>query len=171
MGGVRTLLDLQKLRYISCGRRAQILRWLGMRVGEETRVMNGCDFQGTRLSIGHRVLINIGTLIDAEHADVMIESHVSISFGVKIVTASHEIGSPQKRAGPNTSSSITIGEGSWVGAGAIILPGVRIGKGSVIAAGAVVTRTTHDHALYAGLPARFVRPLDIEAANERSAEI
>ena len=50
-------------------------------------------------------------------------------------------------------------KGTWIGANAIVLPGVRIGEGCVIAAGSVVVNDCEDNSLYAGVPARFIRKL------------
>ncbi|WP_447643573.1 acyltransferase [Nocardioides zeae] len=52
-----------------------------------------------------------------------------------------------------------IGNGAWIGARALILPGVSVSEGCVIAAGAVVNRNTEPHGLYAGVPARRIRDL------------
>ncbi|WP_280523208.1 DapH/DapD/GlmU-related protein [Arthrobacter woluwensis] len=54
---------------------------------------------------------------------------------------------------------ITIDDGSWVGAGSILLPGVTIGKGSVVAAGSVVTKDVPPNVLVAGIPASVIRSL------------
>ncbi len=60
------------------------------------------------------------------------------------------------------SEAIRIGDGAWVGAGCIILPGVHVGAGSVVAAGAVVSRDVPSNSLVAGVPARVVRELGTE---------
>lgn len=53
--------------------------------------------------------------------------------------------------------TVTIGAGSWLGAGAIVLPGARIGRNVVIAAGSVVRGDVPDRCVVAGVPARIVR--------------
>lgn len=65
-------------------------------------------------------------------------------------------------------SNVMIGDDAWIGAGAIILPGVMIGEGSIISAGAVVTHSTEPRAIYAGVPARFIREIP-DAAIEENA--
>ena len=52
-----------------------------------------------------------------------------------------------------------IGDNVWVGAGAVILPGVTIGEGSVIGAGAVVTQDIPANVVAAGVPCRVLRPI------------
>jgi acetyltransferase-like isoleucine patch superfamily enzyme len=52
---------------------------------------------------------------------------------------------------------VRIGRGAWLGAGAIVLPGVTIGDGAVVAAGAVVTKSVEPMAIVAGNPARLIR--------------
>ncbi|MDY7540915.1 DapH/DapD/GlmU-related protein [Cryobacterium sp. 5B3] len=64
------------------------------------------------------------------------------------------------RAAESISSKIVIGDGAWIGAGTIVLPGVAIGKGAVVAAGSTVTHDVLPNTLVAGVPARLVRQLD-----------
>ena len=63
------------------------------------------------------------------------------------------------RAGPVVSKSIRVGDACWIGARAILLPGVTVGDGCVIAAGAVVTKDCDAHGLYTGVPAVRVQDL------------
>ncbi|MGA7304152.1 MAG: acyltransferase [Rhodothermales bacterium] len=57
----------------------------------------------------------------------------------------------------HTGGDISIGSDTWIGASAIILPGVRIGSGCIIGAGSVVTRDIEDWTIVAGVPAKLVR--------------
>ncbi len=81
-----------------------------------------------------------------------------------LITSTHEIGPHQYRAGKDTTRPITIGDGVWIGARAVVLPGVTIGNGSIVAAGAVVNRPVGSNVLVAGVPARFVKHLDAPAS-------
>jgi acetyltransferase-like isoleucine patch superfamily enzyme len=89
-----------------------------------------------------------------------IGSRVYFGPFVRLITDTHEIGGPQRRAGRNLYPEITIGDGCWVGAGAIILGGVSIGAGSVIAAGAVVDKDVPADTVVGGIPAHIIRRLD-----------
>lgn len=55
---------------------------------------------------------------------------------------------------------ITVGKGCWIGANAIILPGVTIGDGCIIGAGAVVNKDCAPNGLYVGVPTKRVRDLE-----------
>jgi acetyltransferase-like isoleucine patch superfamily enzyme len=55
---------------------------------------------------------------------------------------------------------VEIGSGSWLGAGAVILPGTRLGRNTVVGAGAVVRGEFPDHAVLAGVPAKLIRRYD-----------
>jgi maltose O-acetyltransferase len=87
--------------------------------------------------------------------EVTIGNDVAIANEAYIMdTDSHGVeGRPVKNA------PVRIGDGSWIGARAIILPGVTIGKRCLVAAGAVVSRDVPDDTLVAGNPAQVVRDL------------
>ena len=70
------------------------------------------------------------------------------------------IGSRERRAGASTAKSIEIGNGTWIGARSVILPGVKIGEGVIIGAGAVVVEDCEDNSLYAGNPAHLIKRLE-----------
>jgi acetyltransferase-like isoleucine patch superfamily enzyme len=58
-----------------------------------------------------------------------------------------------------STNPVTIGDDIWIGANAVILPGVTIGDHSVVAAGAVVTKDVPPHTLVAGVPAKIIKTL------------
>lgn len=107
-----------------------------------------------RIRIGDRVFINAGTVVYSEAA-VTIGDDVALANEVYVMdTSSHGIEGGEPKEAP-----ITIGDGSWIGARAIILPGVTIGRRVAVGAGAVVTKDVPDDVLVAGNPARIVRRL------------
>ncbi|MGA2786458.1 MAG: acyltransferase [Verrucomicrobiota bacterium] len=118
-----------------------------------------CFFGGRRVSIGKGTFVNYECFFDTS-ALIQIGERCAIGMGVYFITSYHEVGGAEERAGELRARSIKVGNGSWIGARAVLLPGVSIGEGCVIAAGAVVTRDCQPHALYAGVPARLVKQLD-----------
>jgi acetyltransferase-like isoleucine patch superfamily enzyme len=110
--------------------------------------------------------MGVGTFINREvfldGVGVSLGRNVYLAPRAMIVTAAHPIGGPELRAAPGAAQAVRIEDGSWIGAGAIILPGVTIGTGCVIAAGAVVNKNCEPNGLYAGVPARRVKDLPTE---------
>jgi acetyltransferase-like isoleucine patch superfamily enzyme len=113
-------------------------------------------------SIGPNVYIADGLMIVEELADrdnLVIGARVSIAPRVTIVTSSHPNESRIRSFGPVTRGPVYIEDDAWIGAGAVILPGIRIGRGAVVGANAVVTRDVEPLVVVAGHPARIVRTL------------
>jgi maltose O-acetyltransferase len=135
------------------------LRCLGVRVGHRVTLGRGLLLLSRDLTIGDRVFINVGVIIDNK-ASVVIGDDVAIGPGVLITAAGHDMSNPARRQGTVRAVPVRIERGSWIGARAVILPGVTIGEGAVVAAGAVVTRDCKPHTLYTGVPAREARTLD-----------
>ena len=114
---------------------------------------------GTTVTIGEGTYINAGlTLID--DTTVTIGKGCLFGTNVTLCTTGHPI-DPEARAQETMYSfPITIGDGAWIGAGAIILPGITIGKYAVIGAGSVVTHDVPDYTVAAGNPCRPLRRID-----------
>jgi acetyltransferase-like isoleucine patch superfamily enzyme len=107
-----------------------------------------------RMRLGDRVFINSGAVVFSV-LEIEIGDDVAIANEAYITdTDSHGVEGRQPRDAP-----VRIGSGSWVGARAIVLPGVTVGRRCVIGAGAVVTRDVPDDSLAGGNPARVLRPL------------
>lgn len=121
----------------------------------------GCYLSGSKLIIGQGSYINKQCLIDAQHASITIGDNVGIGYRVQILTTSHEYSSPVKRTGRVNGSDVSIGNGTWICAGATICPGVKIG-GGIVAAGSVVTSDIDNNTMCAGVPARIIRRLNDE---------
>ena len=110
------------------------------------------------LRIGDRCVIGRGSHIVA-HADVRIGDDVWTGPYVYITDQNHGYEDPDMPIGRQwpVNNPVEIGAGSWLGAGAIVLPGARIGRNVVVAAGSVVRGDVPDHCVIAGVPARVVR--------------
>ncbi len=92
---------------------------------------------------------------------VTIGSHVNLAQGITVTALNHNFDNPQLRIDEQGVSThpVTIGDDVWIGANAVVLPGVTIGSHSVIAAGAVVTKDIPPHSLAAGVPATIKKKL------------
>lgn len=133
------------------------IRWklynlVGLRV-ERSVICPYVWFGSRNVSIGAGTFINYRCVFNTA-GGISIGSDCDIAMDVAFVTSSHELGGPARRAGTPTAEPIRVGNGVWIGARALILPGVTIGDGAVVAAGAVVTGDIAPHSVYAGVPAR-----------------
>ena len=102
-----------------------------------------------RLKIGQHCLFNVGCLLDLADS-ITIGDRVGVGHEVLFLTASHEIGPREQRAGAFTTAPITIGDGVWIGSRCVILPGVTVGAGSVISVGSIVNRDVPPQTLIKG---------------------
>jgi maltose O-acetyltransferase len=135
--------------------RRACLRAAGVTLGEGTCVCGrGWIYGRGKVEIGAGSWLSPGAVIFSHlEAPVRIGARCDIGPGVTFVTGSHEIGDASRRAGKGTALPVTVGDGCWIGAGALVLGGVEIGASSVVAAGAVVTRDVAESTLAAGVPA------------------
>lgn len=138
--------------------RRALYRCLGFRIGGAT-IAPHAKFESNKVEIGDHVYINEAVRFD-NHEWVRIGDNASIGQEVMFVTSSHHAGSAHGRAGQLSYEPITVGRACWIGARAMILPGVTVGEGCLIAAGAVVASDCAPHGLYGGVPARRVHELN-----------
>lgn len=137
--GSMTLGD--RVRVISDVARTELVTGAGgtLRIGERTYINYGSSISASRLvTIGARCLLGTYTLVIDDNFH-----HVD----------------PARRMEATEPAPVRIADDVWLGAKAVVLPGVSIGTGSVIGAGSVVTRDIPPQTLAVGLPARVVRQL------------
>jgi acetyltransferase-like isoleucine patch superfamily enzyme len=140
------------------------------------RLGSGCTIEKTvsfrsaeQIEIGNRVVIGPFSVIWASaNARLIIEDEVLLGPHVTLLTANHGIRALDRpiREQPQVEREIRIGRGAWLGAQAVVLPGVTIGEGAVVAAGAVVNRDVRPFAIVGGVPAR---PLGSRLPKESAA--
>jgi acetyltransferase-like isoleucine patch superfamily enzyme len=107
-----------------------------------------------KLRIGDRVFLNEGVYLSCVH-EITIGDDVAIANDAYLTDSdSHGVEGREVRNAP-----IRIGNGVWIGARALILPGVTIGDRALVAAGSVVTRDVPHDTLVGGNPARVIREL------------
>ena len=92
---------------------------------------------------------------------VKIGNHVNLAQGITITALNHNFKDADKRIDEQgiSTAPVTIGDDIWIGANAVVLPGVTIGDHSVVAAGAVVTKDVPPRSLVAGVPARIINQI------------
>jgi maltose O-acetyltransferase len=115
-----------------------------------------CDY-GANIELGERVFFNFNCVV-LDVCQVRIGSFTLFGPSVQILTPIHPWNAELRRK-EEFGKPIDIGADVWVGAGAIILPGVRIGSRTVIGAGSVVTRNIPDGVFAAGNPCRVLREI------------
>ena len=117
------------------------------------------NWGGHFVKLGSYVYANFNlTMVD----DTVIEigDHTMFGPNVTICTGTHPLSPELREKGMQYNLPVKIGRNCWIGAGALILPGVSIGDNSVIGAGSVVTRDIPENVLAFGNPCRVIRKLD-----------
>lgn len=137
--------------------RAAMLRDIFGAVGRNVVVRPPFHFDyGFNIFFGDGVFLNFNCVI-LDVCAVRIGALTQIGPGVQILAADHPRDPIHRRALLESGKPVTIGENCWIGAGALILPGVTIGDDAIVGAGAVVTRDVASGATVAGVPARAIR--------------
>jgi len=118
----------------------------GCVIGEDC-VIGSCCYVGFKSRIGNGTRLQHGVFLPNRS---VIGGKVFIGPGVVFTDDKHPVAGNKHY----TAQPPVVGDGASIGAGAVILPGVKIGKGAVVGAGAVVTRDVPDGETWVGLPAR-----------------
>lgn len=128
------------------------------------RASNTCNIEkgvffgnGRGIIIGDESGIGINSRIQGP---LTIGNYVMMGPEVIIYTKNHKTSSkdiPMLNQGITDPQEVIIEDDVWIGARAIILPGVRIGKGSIVAAGAVVSKDVEPYAIVGGVPAKKIK--------------
>jgi acetyltransferase-like isoleucine patch superfamily enzyme len=138
-----------------------------VRVGDNVTIRKGLRLEAIKAH-GKIPQIVIGDRVNIEQdvhivccSKIIIGSNVSITARCAIVDVTHEFGADvEGKIGDrikNDDRPVHIGDGSFIGIGAVILPGVSIGKGCVVGANSVVTQSFGDRTVIAGVPAKVLR--------------
>ena len=142
--------------------KSYFLNFLGAKIGRNVRVCSSVKIIGNgRLTIGDNVWIGLDVMIVASGGgSIYIDENVDVGPKVFLGTGTHEVCLNKDRiAGKGISKDISIGKGTWIGAGSIILPGVTVGSMCMIAAGSVVTKDVPNFTMVGGVPAKKIRDL------------
>ncbi|MCT4326768.1 acyltransferase [Elizabethkingia anophelis] len=142
-----------------------ILRLAGAKIGKNVRICSSVKILGNgKLIIGNNTWLGIESLIVVANDNknpvtiVKIGSNVDIAPRTYIGTGTHVVDtSTPNIAGEGITKNIIIGDGCWICANAVILPGIEIQEKSIIAASSLVNKDVPANSLYAGIPAKFVK--------------
>ncbi len=133
--------------------RRLLWRGLGAKIGPRTSIhRNGRFYRPGQVRVGSHCVILRDVLLDGRMG-VEIGDNVNISEGVLIFSLHHDMTSPTFAA---SGGPVRVGDHVFIGARAIILPGVTVGRGAVVAAGAVVTKDVAPRSIVGGAPAREI---------------
>lgn len=117
----------------------------------------------SRIHLGRRAVVRPGCMLFSDpEGFITIEDDVMMGSGVHIYVSNHQFDDPNVPIidqGSHKFSHVVLRKGCWVGANAIILPGVEIGENAVVGAGSVVTRNVPARTLVVGNPAKFVKSI------------
>ncbi len=140
--------------------RCSLLRMFGAKVGRGVYIKPGLRVKFPwYLEIGDCSWLGEDLWID-NLARVKIESHCCLSQGAYLCTGNHDWSAVNMRL---FCRPIICSRGSWVGAKAIVCPGVEIGAGAIVTAGSVVTKSVPGMEIHAGNPAKFVKYRQLRA--------
>lgn len=154
------LYDFNMTRPTESEKRYALLRKMFAEIGE------GCyieppfhaNFGGRHCHFGKNVYANFNlTCVDDTH--IYVGDHTMIAPNVTIATAGHPILPELREKAYQYNAPVRIGKNCWIGAGAILLPGVTVGDGTVIGAGSVVTKDIPKNVVAVGNPCRVVREI------------
>lgn len=113
---------------------------------------------GSHCHFGSNVYANFNlTLIDDTH--IYVGDYTMFGPNVTIATAGHPILPELREKAYQYNAPVRIGKNCWLGAGAIVLPGVSIGDNSVIGAGSVVTKDIPPNVVAIGVPCKILREI------------
>lgn len=153
------LYDFNATRPTEMKKREQLLKEMFAEIGEDCYIEPPfhANFGGKHVHFGNRIYANFNlTLVDDTH--IYVGDDTMFGPNVTVATAGHPI-LPQLRPQYQYNMPIHIGKNCWIGAGAIILPGITIGDYSVIGAGSVVTKDIPPCVVAVGDPCRVLREI------------
>lgn len=143
--------------------RVGMLRAFGASIGKNTvieriRLMNLYRTGIGGISIGNNCFLGDGVTLDVADR-ITLENDVTISFDVMILSHTNVgfKGHPLQSSIVSNAKPVRLCSGCFIGARAVILPGLTIGAGSAVGAGAVVTRDVQPKTLVGGVPAKLIR--------------
>ena len=154
------LYDFNLIRPHELEKRQTLLKQMFGKIGENCYIEPPLhsNFGGRHVFMGNNVYANYNlTLVD--DGNIYIGDNVMFAPNVVVATAGHPIIPELRMKGLQFNKDVHIGKNVWVGAGAILMPGVKIGDNTVIGAGSVVTKDIPSDVVAVGNPCRVIRQI------------
>ena len=160
------LYDFNETRPSEQEKRSNLLKEMFNEIGENCYIEPPfrANWGGKNVHFGNNVYANFNlTLVD--DGEIFVGDNVMFAPNVTIATAGHPVHPELRRKQAQFNLPVHIGNNVWIGAGAVVLPGVKIGDNTVIGAGSVVTKDIPSNVVAVGNPCRVLREI-----NERDME-
>ena len=155
------LYDFNNTRPLEPEKRECLLKEMFAEIGDNCYIEPPlhANWGGNHVHFGKNVYANFNlTLVDDTH--IYVGDYTMFGPNVIVATAGHPILPELREKAYQYNASVKIGKNCWIGAGAIILPGVTIGDNSVIGAGSVVTKDVPSNVIAVGNPCRVLREIN-----------
>lgn len=154
------LYDYNATRPSEGDKRQALLKRMFAEIGENCYIEPPlhANWGGNHIHFGNNVYCNFNfTAVD--DGEIFVGDGTMFGPNVTVATAGHPIDPPLREKCYQYNITVKIGKNCWIGAGAIILPGITIGDNSVIGAGSVVTKDIPANSVAVGNPCRVIRPI------------
>lgn len=155
------LYDFNQTRPGELEKRQEMLKEMFAEVGENCYIEPPfhANFGGAHVHFGKNVYANFNlTCVDDTH--IYVGDYTMFGPNVTIATAGHPLWPSLREKGYQYNMPVHIGKNCWIGAGAIILPGITVGDNVVIGAGSIVTKDLPSNVLAVGNPCRVLREIN-----------
>ncbi|MBA2939911.1 sugar O-acetyltransferase [Paenibacillus sp. CGMCC 1.16610] len=152
------LYDFNQTRPLEYEKRMALMKEMFAEIGE------GCyieppfhsNWGGKHVHFGKNIYANFNlTLVDDTH--IYVGDYTMFGPNVTVATAGHPILPELREKAYQFNAPVTIGKNCWIGAGAVLLPGVKIGDNTVIGAGSIVTKDLPSNVIAVGNPCKVLR--------------
>lgn len=155
------LYEFNHTRPTEMKKRMELLKEMFAEVGENCYIEPPfySNFGGKHIHFGKNIYCNFGvTMVDDTH--IYVGDYTMFGPNVTVATAGHPVLPELREKAYQYNAAVHIGKNCWIGAGAIILPGITVGDNVVIGAGSVVTKDLPDNVVAVGNPCRILREVN-----------
>lgn len=155
------LKRFNKLSPVRLLSRQRLMKKMFAEVGEDCYIESPfyANFGGKHIHFGKNVYCNFGvTMVDDTH--IYVGDYTMFGPNVTVATAGHPILPELREKVYQYNMPVHIGKNCWIGAGAVIVPGITIGDNVVVGAGSVVTKDLPSNVIAVGNPCKILREIN-----------